>query len=35
MNPEVTVPQDQISVLTEQVAVLTAKQKRSPGNVVC
>jgi len=32
---EVTVLKDQISALTEQVAVLTAKQTRPPGNVVC
>ena len=32
---EVTVLKDQISVLTEQVAALNAKQTRPPGNVVC
>ena len=32
---EVTALKDQISELTEQVAALTAKQNRQPGNVVC
>lgn len=32
---EVTTLKDQISMLTEQVAALTTKQNRQPGNVVC
>ena len=32
---EVATLKDQISMLTEQVAALTTKRNRQPGNVVC
>jgi len=32
---EVTALKDQIAVLTEQVAALSTKQNRQPGNMVC
>ena len=32
---EVTALKDQISMFTEQVAALTTKRNRQPGNVVC
>ena len=34
-STEVAALKDQISVLTEQVAALTTKRNRQPGNVVC